>query len=160
MRLALPVVLPRFARSTMRPSYFLVGLVVMVGAARAGEPERPKIEIGAISKEGGGFLPPHVSHREGRDFDVYVFAAKGQSQDICGPGYDRPLTAEMVKMFAGDEKTEVIFSGDPDLPGTVYWKGLREHVHVRMSQRPTRRTAIAPGVLDVTVTPRRRRHSD
>jgi hypothetical protein len=132
----------------MRGSHFLVGLFLMVSAARAGEPERPKIEIGDVSKEGGGFLPPHVSHRSGRDFDVYVFAANGKSQDICGPGYDRSLTAEMVKMFASDEKTEVIFSGDPNLPGTVYWKGLREHVHVRMSERPTRRAVMAPGVLD------------
>ena len=132
----------------MRGSHFLVGLFVVAGAARAGEPERPQIEIGDVSKNGGGFLPPHVSHRDGRDFDVYVFAAKGKSQDICGPGYDRPLTTEMVKMFASDEKTEVIFSGDPNLPGTVYWKGLREHVHVRMSRGRTRRAVMAPGVLD------------
>ncbi|MEO1269126.1 MAG: penicillin-insensitive murein endopeptidase [Myxococcota bacterium] len=33
-------------------------------------PERSPIQVGDISHRGGGFFPPHISHRNGRDADV------------------------------------------------------------------------------------------
>lgn len=33
-------------------------------------PDAPSVLIGDLSKEGGGFLAPHLSHRRGRDVDI------------------------------------------------------------------------------------------
>jgi murein endopeptidase len=119
-----------------------------LGSARAAEPGAgPSMEVGDISKEGGGFLPPHVSHRNGLDVDVFVIAKKGKPQDVCDAGYDAELTAHLAEVLGKDPKTEVIFSGDPTLPGTVYWKGLREHLHMRMSEEGAKRMTMSREAL-------------
>ncbi len=59
-----------------------------------------------ISKAGGGFLPPHVSHREGRDVDVNFLLEKGEEQ------WRKLLTLPLIPLlisFLADANTEAIF---------------------------------------------------
>jgi murein endopeptidase len=39
-------------------------------------PDSPRVIIGAISAQGGGPLPPHKSHRTGRDVDVHFYLTR------------------------------------------------------------------------------------
>jgi penicillin-insensitive murein endopeptidase len=60
------------------------------------------VVIGSISAEHGGALPPHKSHRTGRDADVYFFR-KGEHVKIFGAAtasdLDRERTWALLKAF-------------------------------------------------------------
>jgi LysM repeat protein len=44
---------------------------------RAEHPGSPPVMLGSLSGKGGGKIPPHDSHRTGRDVDVYFFRQPG-----------------------------------------------------------------------------------
>ena len=44
---------------------------------RAQHPGSPPVRLGSLSGKGGGKIPPHDSHRTGRDADVYFFRQPG-----------------------------------------------------------------------------------
>lgn len=52
-------------------------LELCIGKVRNDIPESPKVMLGSLSAERGGYLPPHKSHRTGRDADVYFFRKPG-----------------------------------------------------------------------------------
>ena len=59
-----------------------------------------------LSKYGGGFLPPHVSHQQGRDVDVNFLLETGEER------WKKLLTLPLIPLlitFLTDENTEVIF---------------------------------------------------
>ncbi len=57
-------------------------------------PGGPRAIIGSISAEHGGLLPPHKSHRTGRDVDVHLYLTKRKPGSWYEPGtaenLDRP----------------------------------------------------------------------
>ena len=59
-----------------------------------------------ISKMGGGFLPPHVSHQQGRDVDINFLLEKGEER------WRKLLTLPLLPLliaFLTDPNTEAIF---------------------------------------------------
>ena len=74
----------------------------------------PKVLIGDISKRGGGKLPPHVSHRAGRDVDIgYVRRGRNANNPrftvVDDRTLDVPRTWELVKAFLETNQVRFIF---------------------------------------------------
>lgn len=81
---------------------------------RRRRPGGPKIFVGDISKRGGGRIPPHVSHRAGRDVDIgYVRRGRNANNprftDVDGRSLDVPRTWELVKAFLETDQVRYIF---------------------------------------------------
>lgn len=55
----------------------LLGLTRAIATVQEQFPHSPPVMIGSISPEGGGYAPPHKSHRSGRDVDVYFYRTQG-----------------------------------------------------------------------------------
>ncbi len=103
----------------------------------------PDLVVGNISRFGGGPLPPHASHRTGRDVDIMLptgahnrwcllkaFILDPQMEFVF---YDQMLIgkAAMHAHSMGQEEGEI---ADRELgPGkrVRHWKGHRDHIHVR-----------------------------
>jgi hypothetical protein len=64
-------------------------------------PGSPPVFIGSISPEGGGPAPPHVSHRTGRDVDVYFYRTPGARwyTPATADDLDRARTWALLKAF-------------------------------------------------------------
>ncbi len=81
---------------------------------RRRRPGGPKIFVGDISKRGGGKLPPHLSHRAGRDVDIgYVRRGKNANNPrftvVDDRTLDVPRTWELVKAFLETNEVRFIF---------------------------------------------------
>lgn len=120
-----------------------------------------EVSIGDISRKGGGTLPPHVSHHQGRDVDVNFAIAAGESRDEKLPTV---ALIPLLVAFLNDDNTKVIYldwgrqrdvfealEANPELPfaavlktelqyplakGTGrtrvrHWDGHARHLHVR-----------------------------
>jgi peptidoglycan hydrolase-like protein with peptidoglycan-binding domain len=101
---------------------------------------RGRVAVGHISKEHGGYLSPHVSHRVGLDAD---FRPVRKDKDQCdqgttwqGAAYARRGTRLMVEAIrkAAPQRVKVIWFNDPELVQkgiTEYLAGHDDHLHVR-----------------------------
>lgn len=106
-------------------------------------PDAPDLVVGNISRLGGGPLPPHASHRTGRDVDIALpptphqrwcllraFVADPQVEYVF---YDQVLlgkaAAHAATMGGVDAEIAELELG----PGkrVRHWKGHRDHIHVR-----------------------------
>ncbi len=114
-----------------------------------------QLKINDISKKGGGTLPPHKSHHQGRDVDVTLVGVDGEKL----PAVALPL---LLRVFLADPNVKVIFLDwgrqeqvwhalevNPELNGDVkqelqfplkphsgrtrvrHWPGHAGHIHVR-----------------------------
>ena len=97
-------------------------------------PTGPRIRIADISRQGGGRLTPHVSHRVGLDVDIWLMRKdrKEQLVRVDNPAYDRALTQELVDTIRGNGVLDVkcIFLADR-FPGVRFDAPHRNHMHVR-----------------------------
>jgi Putative peptidoglycan binding domain/Penicillin-insensitive murein endopeptidase len=101
---------------------------------------RGRMAVGHISREHGGFLSPHVSHRVGLDVDIRPARRDG---DQCRLGttwqsssYARHSTRLMIEAIrrAAPQRVEVILFNDPALVQkglTEHVSGHDDHLHVR-----------------------------
>jgi hypothetical protein len=106
------------------------------------------MDVGNISKSGGGTLPPHKSHRNGRDVDVRLVSSSGKSGpcNISKSCYSKEKTFEMVKavLDVDPKGMRMIFINDPELRKMInryakekyglddisrYCAGHDDHVH-------------------------------
>jgi hypothetical protein len=64
-------------------------------------PGSPPVMLGSISARGGGRLPPHKTHRTGRDADVYFFRKPGANwaQAATREDIDLPRTWALLRCF-------------------------------------------------------------
>lgn len=78
-----------------------------ITATRAEYPDSPRVMLGSLSAETGGKLPPHKSHRTGRDADVYFFREPGAkwSKAATEQDIDLPRTWALLRCFV--TKTDV-----------------------------------------------------
>ncbi len=112
---------PRLAFGTAKT----VGLIERaVGQYKRRHAKGPKVLIGNLSKEGGGKLEPHLSHRHGVDIDVgYVLKGetlsstrfRGVNQNTLDP----KRTWALVKAFLDTDEVRYIFM-DYALQKTLY----------------------------------------
>ncbi|MBC8067952.1 MAG: penicillin-insensitive murein endopeptidase [Deltaproteobacteria bacterium] len=81
---------------------------------RRRHPHGPLVHIGDISKQGGGPLHPHLSHRVGRDVDV-GYVLRGEDADrtrfsgVTHDNLDVARTWSLVRAFVDTGGVEVIF---------------------------------------------------
>lgn len=78
-----------------------------ITATRAAFPDSPRVMLGSLSAASGGKLPPHKSHRTGRDADVYFFRKPGAqwSKAATRQDIDLPRTWALLRCFV--TKTDV-----------------------------------------------------
>jgi len=71
---------------------------------RVDHPGSPRVMLGSLSGKGGGRIPPHDSHRTGRDADVYFFRSAGGTwhQAATREDIDLKRTWALLKCFITD----------------------------------------------------------
>ncbi len=102
-------------------------------AARGGRP----IQIGDISRAGGGAFAPHSGHRRGNEADIRPFNTDGSNAPVRwdSANYDRATTRALVETIRARNPNAVILFNDPQLirEGLVQrYKGHDNHLHVRL----------------------------
>ena len=75
-------------------------------------PDGPKLRIGAISAERGGPLPPHKSHRTGRDADVHFVLTQRTPKKWYEPAtaenLDRERTWGLLRLVITETDVEMV----------------------------------------------------
>lgn len=81
-----------------------------ITATRAEHPGSPRVMLGSLSAEQGGHLPPHKSHRTGRDVDVYFFRKPGAtwSKAATLDDIDLPRTWSLLRCFVSTADVEMV----------------------------------------------------
>lgn len=105
--------------------------------------DAPELRIGNISRLGGGPMPPHVSHRTGRDVDIMLPAGRDARWCLLRAYLEDPQV-EMIfldqsliaaQRAYADElggEDQALAGAELGKPGRVrHWPGHRDHVHVR-----------------------------
>ena len=75
-------------------------------------PDTPPVILGSISAEHGGPVPPHKSHRTGRDVDIHFFLTKRSPnkwyEDATADNLDRRRTWALIRTITTDTDVEMI----------------------------------------------------
>ncbi|MBF2046214.1 MAG: penicillin-insensitive murein endopeptidase [Elainella sp. C42_A2020_010] len=97
-------------------------------------PNGPRVGIGDISYQGGGYMPPHQSHQHGLDVDVALVASNHEEIPLTyyDAKYSRQRTQQLIDLFQNNPilGIRVIFFNDPDVYGVEYCAGHDNHFHV------------------------------
>ena len=96
-----------------------------------------KFSVGHISKQGGGQMIPHQTHRNGTEFDIRPLRNDGQNLPvtISDAYYSPALTKELVLLIRQIFPGATIAFNDPVLINeklTVFLAGQDNHIHVRL----------------------------
>lgn len=93
-----------------------------------------EIGIGDISLDGGGRMPGHRSHRFGLDVDIRPLRADGRRLPVTIDNlqaYSRRRTRALVRLLRAQPKIELILFNDDQIAGVKFFRGHRNHLHVR-----------------------------
>jgi peptidoglycan hydrolase-like protein with peptidoglycan-binding domain len=111
--------------------------LLALGEAWAQRHDRPRIQIGDISRRGGGPMAPHSSHQRGIDVDMRPMRSDGAEAAVRWDNpaaYSRALTREMVQLIRANNQGVSVFFNDPTLISeglTRRLAGHDDHLHVR-----------------------------
>jgi LysM repeat protein len=88
----------------------IAGIAHCVQRVRDQFPMTPPVMLGSISPKGGGAAPPHISHRTGRDADVYFFRQTGAKWYKAAKEIDTdlPRTWALLKCFISETDVEFV----------------------------------------------------
>lgn len=94
------------------------------------------LQIGDISRKGGGIFPPHASHRNGKDLDIRPIRKDNLMLpvEVSNPAYDSKRTEELVRLIRKSFPKAIIYLNDERLIKlglTAFCKGHHNHLHVR-----------------------------
>lgn len=107
----------------------------IAAAWQVAHPGGPRIEIGDLSFQGGGPMPPHKSHQRGVDIDIRLIRNDGREGGTTfrAANYSRSLTQELVNLIRANGLLTVkyIFFNDPGVRGVTDQSGHDNHLHVR-----------------------------
>jgi len=89
----------------------LAGLTRAIQAVHAKFPGTPRLHLGDLSRERGGYLRPHRSHQAGIDADVSYYYVTDQKwyQKATEQNLDRPRTWALVRALTADPSVEYVF---------------------------------------------------
>lgn len=95
------------------------------------------LQIGDISRKGGGAFPPHSSHRNGRDFDMRPFRKDKKRLPVTchDANYDRATTEAFVRLVRSLYPNAIIYFNDRKLIEkglTTRCAGHDNHLHLRL----------------------------
>lgn len=81
-----------------------------ITATRHAFPDSPRVMLGSLSAASGGKLPPHKSHRTGRDADVYFFRKPGAqwSKAATRQDIDLPRTWALLRCFVTQTDVDMV----------------------------------------------------
>jgi hypothetical protein len=81
-----------------------------ITATRAAFQDSPRVMLGSLSAATGGKLPPHKSHRTGRDADVYFFRKPGAqwSKAATPQDIDLPRTWSLLRCFVTQADVDMV----------------------------------------------------
>ena len=90
--------------------------------------------VGDISLLSGCILPPHQTHRSGRDVDIRPVRRDGLHRPVMigDAAYSRVRTAKLVGLFLDSRNVEFILFNDLTVAGVVAFAGHNNHLHIRM----------------------------
>ncbi len=75
-------------------------------------PDTPRVILGSLSSERGGRLPPHKSHRTGRDVDIHFYLSKRSPNKwyevATADNLDRRRTWALIRTIVTDTDVEMI----------------------------------------------------
>lgn len=102
------VVHPEAAYGTEETIFYLKRAIQQVHTAF---PNTPRLYVGHLSREGGGYLSPHKSHQSGRDVDLGFFYKGGENWYRVGTpqNLDLPRNWTLVRALITDTDVEMIF---------------------------------------------------
>ena len=133
----------------------LVSAIVQAArAVQTAEPRATSLVVGDLSKEGGGCLPPHRSHRGGLDADIGYFHLGGKQRNWLGlatpEDIDPDRTWQFLAALRATGRLRYAFI-DYDLQPTLYAAALRAgETQANLSamfQYPRPREATKSGVI-------------
>lgn len=89
------------------------------------------LSFGDMSKYGGGYFPPHQTHRYGTDCDMRMLntSAYAQSMTRWSWSYSRTYTAQLVYWMRMRGGVRVIYFNDTAIPGVTWCSGHDNHLH-------------------------------
>jgi LysM repeat protein len=81
-----------------------------VRKVRASFAGSPRVMLGSISKQNGGYVAPHKSHRSGRDADVYFFRRPGAKwfEAATRDDLDLPRTWALLRCFVSEADVDLV----------------------------------------------------
>lgn len=88
----------------------IAGIEHCVQRVRDQFPATGPVMLGSISPKGGGYAPPHKSHRSGRDADVYFFRQPGAKwvKAATEADLDKPRTWALLKCFVSETDVDMV----------------------------------------------------
>jgi Putative peptidoglycan binding domain/Penicillin-insensitive murein endopeptidase len=95
-----------------------------------------EVGIGDMSFADGAKMPPHKTHRNGRNADIRPLRidARRTWTAISEPTYSREHTKGLVELLRADPNVTSILFNDSAIAGVTYWKGHDNHLHVSMKE--------------------------
>lgn len=97
-------------------------------------PDGPRLRIGNISLQSGGFMEPHTSHQKGVDVDIAPVASSNEEIPLTwnNPKYSRDRSQQLVDLIRSNPvlKVKSILFNDPNVRQVSPWAGHDNHLHV------------------------------
>lgn len=109
-------------------------LRVLVATAGALKQVGREVGVGDMSLAQGGEMPPHKTHRGGKDVDlrpVRVGGTRGPTS-VGEATYDREGTRALVEALRSHSSLRSILFNDGDIPGVKSFPGHHNHLHVSL----------------------------
>ena len=95
---------------------------------------QPRMGVGNISLENGGYMAPHSSHQVGEDVDVIPVRNDGREAGVTihQRAYSRTQTQRLLDLFVAEVPLRLCLFNDSGTRNTRYWAGHDNHFHYRM----------------------------
>lgn len=95
--------------------------------------QRYLVGIGDMSFVDGAPMPPHTSHRDGRNVDIRPMRLDHANQpiDIFSAQYDREATRLLVQALLAHANVQQILFNDNQIAGVTPYAGHDNHLHVK-----------------------------
>jgi len=95
-----------------------------------------RVGIGDISLRDGGPMPPHTSHRSGRNIDLRPLRTDGKRSPVTihDPEYDREATRTLVQTLFAQPIVRRIFFNDTEIESVKFLQGHHNHLHVETGE--------------------------
>jgi tetratricopeptide (TPR) repeat protein len=115
------------ARAYGRPE--TISFVQSLASAWAARHHDLKLVVADISRQGGGPLPPHLDHQDGREVDIWPLTSNGVAEptNIYAPNYSRDLTTELINLIRQTNPSAVVYFDDPPLVASGLVRGTLDH---------------------------------
>jgi hypothetical protein len=95
-----------------------------------------RIGIGDISFRDGNPMPPHTSHRSGRNIDIRPLRKDGKQSPvtIADSQYDREATRLLAQSLFANSNVKKILFNDSEIEGVRPFPGHHNHLHVETKE--------------------------